>query len=63
MVGLMALTVLVTVGLSALGFINVYSGATWKEWVWYPLVDFGFAVITNAGAYKGTNYIFGDTKS
>ena len=59
MVGLMALTVLVTVGLSALGFVDVYSGATWKEWVWYPLVDFVFAVIANAGTYKATNYALG----
>lgn len=62
MVGLMFLTVLVTTILSYFGFVDVYSGVTWQEWVWYPLVDFVFAVIINAGAYKGTNYMLGKGK-
>lgn len=59
MVGLMAIVVLGAVGLSLLGFVKIYSGPTWKEWVWYPLVDFAIAVISNAGAYKATNYLLG----
>lgn len=62
MVGLMFVTVLVTVLLSYFGFLKVYSGATWQEWVWKPLVDFVIAVIVNAGAYKGTNYMLDRSK-
>lgn len=61
--GLMALGILVVVlgavALSALGFVAVYAGPTWREWVWYPLVDFVIGLITTAGVYKGTNYMFG----
>lgn len=59
MIGLMAAVVLVAIGLSLLGFVNIYSGPTWKEWVWFPLVDFVIAILANAGMYKGTNYILG----
>jgi hypothetical protein len=30
--------------------------------VWYPLVDYGIALIANAGAYKATNYAIGKGK-
>ena len=59
MVVLMAVVVLAAVGLSLLGFLTIYSGPTWREWVWYPLVDFAIAVIANAGFYKATNYMLG----
>lgn len=57
MLGLLGAVTLAAVGGSLLGFLNIYSGPTWKEWVWYPLVDFVAAVIANAGAYKATNYL------
>lgn len=59
MVGLLLGIVLVVAGLSALGFLSVYIGPTWREWIWFPLVDFVIAVIANAGTYKATNYLFG----
>lgn len=59
MIGLLFLTMLGAVGLSLAGFVKIYSGPTWQEWVWYPLVDFVIAVIANAGAYKSTNYLAG----
>jgi hypothetical protein len=59
MLGLLAVITLGTVGLSALGFVNIYHGATWQQWVWYPLVDFAIAAIANASTYKATNDIFG----
>ncbi len=59
MVGLLFIVTVAVVGLSALGFLSVYAGPTWREWVWYPLVDFVIAVIVNAGAYKATNYTLG----
>ena len=59
MLGLLAVITLGTVGLSALKFVNIYHGATWQEWVWYPVVDFVIAAIANAGTYKATNDIFG----
>lgn len=59
MLGLLAVITLGTVGLSALGFLNVYHGAVWQEWVWYPLVDFVIAAIANAGTYKATNKMLG----
>jgi hypothetical protein len=48
----------VVVLLSLLGFLQVYIGPTWREWIWYPLVDFVIALMTSAGVYKSTNYIF-----
>jgi hypothetical protein len=62
MVGLLLVVVVIVAGLSALGFLSVYVGPTWKEWVWFPLVDFVIAVIANAGVYKATNYILGGKK-
>lgn len=59
MLGLMAVIVVGTVLLSIFGFLDIYNGTTWQEWVWYPLVDFVIATITNAGVYKATNKIFG----
>jgi hypothetical protein len=59
MLGLMAVIVIGTALLSAFGFLDVYHGTTWQEWVWYPLVDFVIAAITNAGVYKATNRLFG----
>ena len=59
MIGLMAVVVLAAVGLSLLGFLKIYSGPTWREWVWYPLVDFAIAVIANAGTYVATNRMLG----
>lgn len=59
MAGVLLVIVLVTIALSALGFVSIYHGPTWREWVWYPLVDFAIALITNAGTYKATNYILG----
>ena len=59
MVGLLFLTTLVAVGLSLLGFLKIYSGPTWREWVWYPLVDFVIAVIANAGTYVSTSHLLG----
>ena len=58
MIGVLFVVTLGTVVLSMTGFLKVYSGTTWQQWVWYPVVDFVFAVITNAGAYKATNYLF-----
>lgn len=62
MVGLLFAVVVIVAGLSALEFLSVYAGPTWKEWVWFPLVDFVIAVIANAGVYKATNYILGSKK-
>jgi hypothetical protein len=62
MVGVIAGIDLVVVLLSIFGFVHVYSGPTWREWVWYPVVDFVIALMTNAGVYKGTNYIFSKSK-
>jgi hypothetical protein len=59
MVGCLFAVTLVVVGLSALGFLSVYAGPTWREWIWYPLVDFVAAVIINTGTYKATNYMLG----
>lgn len=59
MLGLMAIVVIGAALLSAFGFLSIYKGTTWQEWVWYPLVDFIIAAITNAGAYKATNKLFG----
>ena len=59
MLGLMAAVVIVAALLSAFGFLDIYNGTTWQEWVWYPLVDFVIAAITNAGVYKATNKLFG----
>lgn len=58
MLGAMLVITLSAVGLSALGFLDVYSGATWQEWVWYPLVDFVAAMVLNTSTYKATNRIF-----
>lgn len=62
MLGLMAVIVIGTALLSAFGFLNVYHGTTWQEWVWYPLVDFVIAAIANASTYKATNYALGNGK-
>lgn len=59
MLGILALVTIATTLLSYFGFLKVYTGATWQEWVWYPIVDFGIAVVANAGTYKATNRIFG----
>ena len=59
MVGLLFVVTIAVAGMSALGFLSVYAGPTWKEWVWFPLVDFVIAVIANAGVYKATNYMLG----
>jgi hypothetical protein len=59
MLGLLFVVVAVAAGLSALGFINIYTGATWKEWIWYPLVDYVIAVIANAATYVATNKALG----
>ena len=45
--------------LSAAGFVAVYAGPTWREWLWYPAVDFFIGLMTTAGVYKATNYMFG----
>jgi hypothetical protein len=58
-IGVLFVVVLGAVGLSAAGFLNIYAGATWKEWLWFPLVDFVIGIMTNAGFYKGTNYLMG----
>lgn len=63
MVGILAVITLVVVILSYFDFLKIYSGTTWQEWVWYPVVDFGIAVITNAGVYKATNYMLGGGKA
>lgn len=57
MIGLIAGIDLAVVGLSLGGFLHVYAGPTWREWIWYPLVDTGFAILVNAGAYKATDKI------
>ena len=62
MIGLLFIVTIVAVILSLVGFLNVYAGPTWKEWVWYPLVDFVIAVIANAGIYKSTSYLLGGQK-
>jgi hypothetical protein len=59
MAGAILVVILGVVGLSALGFVNIYTGPTWREWVWYPLVDFVIGIMINAGVYKGTNYMLG----
>ena len=59
MIVLMALTVLVGILLSVFGFMDIYAGSTWQEWVWYPLIDFIFGILVNAGVYKETNYLLG----
>lgn len=51
--------VLGAVLLSALGFLTIYIGPTWREWVWFPLVDYIIGLMTTAGIYKATNYMFG----
>lgn len=61
MVGLMALTVVVGVLLSIFNFYQIYQASTWQAWVWYPLVDFVFALLINAGAYRATDKIFKGT--
>ncbi len=43
--------------LSAFGVIEVYSHDIYG-WVIYPIVDWVIAVMTLAGTYKATNYIF-----
>jgi type II secretory pathway component PulF len=48
--------------LSALGFLSIYVCTTWQQWVWYPLVDFVIGLMTTAGVYKATNYMFGNSK-
>ena len=58
MAGVLLLIVLGGVGLSIGGFVSIYHGPTWKEWVWYPAVDYIFGLITNAGFYKATDRIF-----
>jgi len=57
MIGLLVLVDVVVVLLSLFGFLNIYSGATWQEWVWKPVVDIVIAIVTNAGVYKATNYL------
>ena len=59
MLGIMAVVTVGGVLLSYFGFITIYQFQTVKEWVWYPIVDFAIAVLTNAGVYKATNDIFG----
>ena len=62
MAGVILLAVLVAVGLSAAGFLSIYAGPTWREWVWFPLVDWVIGLMVNAGIYKATNYIPGKDK-
>ena len=57
MIGLLFVVALAGSLLSVFGVLNIYAGPTWKEFVWYPLVDFVIAVLANAGMYKATNYI------
>lgn len=59
MLGILFIIVVVVAGLSAIGFLSVYTGPTWKEWIWYPLVDYVMAVIANAGTYVATNKALG----
>lgn len=56
MLGGLAIVSLVSVGLSMLGVIDVYSSDIRLAW-WPALVDFGFAVVANAGTFKSTNKI------
>jgi hypothetical protein len=58
-VGLLAVGAVGAALLSYFGFVDVYGGEvwTWKDWLWFPLVDFTAALLTNAGVYKSTNYI------
>jgi hypothetical protein len=56
------IVVLGAVILSLLGFVAIYVGPTWREWVWYPLVDYVIGLMTTAGVYKATNYMFGNGK-
>lgn len=56
MLGGLAIVSLVSVGLSMLGVIEVYPADIKLAW-WPALVDFGFAVVANAGTYKSTNKI------
>lgn len=58
MIGALLVVTLGGVALSLAGFLAVYHYTTWREWVWYPTVDFVIGVLTNAGIYKGTNYLF-----
>lgn len=59
MVVLLFAVVLVVALLSLAGLLTVYTGPTWKEWVWFPLQDFVAALLINAGVYKSTNYLLG----
>lgn len=59
MVGLLFITAVVGALLSAFGVLSIYAGPTWKEFIWYPLVDFVIAVMANAGTYKSINYVAG----
>jgi hypothetical protein len=59
MLGVLAVVTLGTALLSGFGFLTVYHGATWQQWIWYPLVDFVIAAIANAGTYKATNKLLG----
>lgn len=58
MLGVLLIVTVITALLSGLGFLSVYHGTTWQQWIWYPLVDFVIAAIANAGTYKATNDIF-----
>lgn len=55
--GILFLCCVGAVALSAAGFIAVYHGPTWREWVWYPAVDFVAALLANVGVYKSFNYL------
>lgn len=58
MAGALFLVDLIVVGLSLAGFLDVYNGSSWQEWVWYPVVDFFLALISNAGTYQATKHIY-----
>jgi hypothetical protein len=57
MIGILVGCDLVAILLSVFGFLQIYTGPTWREWVWYPIVDITIALMTNAGVYKATNYL------
>ena len=59
MIAVLVVTDLGALGLSALGFMNIYPvDQGWKPMVWYPLVDIVGAIVVNAGVYKATSDIF-----
>lgn len=58
MMGIIAVTGIGVALLSYFGFLDIYAMCvSWTCWVWKPLVDIGFAVVTMSGTYVATKHI------